>query len=248
MPRANPSPPPLPKTVLFDMDDTIFDHSLTCRDSLRRLRQTSALLRRRPLDALWTEYGRLLEAVQPAVALGKLTPDEARIERFERLARFCGGTATADQAREWSRAYRSNYRALRRLVPGARGLLERLHARTLVGVVTNNQVEEQEEKVAHFGLHDLVDFLIVSEGAGVSKPDPRIFALALDRAAAKPEEAVMIGDSWENDIEGALGAGIPAVWFNRFGRSPPAPLPIPQVRSFRSPRRVETVLARQVRG
>lgn len=233
----------LPRVVLFDMDDTIFDHSLTCRDALARLRSKTPGLRGRPVDELWAEYGRLLELVHPDIARGVLTLDEARTERFVRLARYCGGSVSVAEAREWSRMYRANYQTLRRLVPGARRLLERLHGRTMLGVVTNNQVAEQEEKVAHFGLNDLIDFLVVSEGVGVSKPDPRIFALALGRASAVPGDAVMIGDSWENDIRGARAAGIPAVWFNRFEQSPPEPLRVPEVTSFRAPRRVEALLS-----
>jgi len=244
---AREFPPTLPKAVLFDMDDTIFDHSLTCRDALASLRQEVPLLRRRPTDELWAEYGRLLELVQPEIARGTRTIDEARTARFGELARFCGGSATVAEARDWSRRYRAHYQSRRRLVPGARRLLERLHGRAVIGVVTNNSVAEQEEKVAHFGLEGLLDFMLVSEGVGVSKPDPQIFSLALERAAAEPEEAVMLGDSWENDVRGARGVGIPAVWFNRFGRPPPEPLRIPQVASYQAPRRVEAVLSGALR-
>jgi 5'-nucleotidase len=235
---------PLPKAVLFDMDDTIFDHALTCRDALDRLRRDQPGLRRRSVDALWTEYSRLLEEVQPEIMSGLMTVDRARIERFKRLARFCGTSISVDEAAAYSRAYRAHYQSLRRLVPGVRRLLERLHRRTVLGVVTNNQVAEQEEKVAHFDLDGLIDFLVISEGVGVSKPDPRIFSLALDRAAAQPGEAVMIGDSWENDVLGARNSGISAIWFNRFRRNAPEPLPVPQLTSFRALRRVEALLAR----
>lgn len=47
-----------------------------------------------------------------------------------------------------------------------------------------------------------------SEEMGVEKPDPRIFALALERIGAGAEEAVYVGDSFEADVEGARGAGI----------------------------------------
>jgi 5'-nucleotidase len=234
---------PLPKVVLFDLDDTIVDHALTCRDALARLRRDQPRLRRRSVDALWTEYSRLLEEVHPDILKGVLAPDLARIERFRRLARFCGTSVDAEEAADWSKAYRTYYHSLRRLVPGARGLLERLHRRTRLGVVSNNQVAEQAEKVARFGLNGLLDFLVISEGVGLAKPDPRIFSLALDRASAEPGEAVMIGDSWESDILGARSAGIAAVWFNRFGRTPPSSLPVLQLTSFRAPRRVEMLLS-----
>jgi len=225
------------------MDDTIFDHSLTCRDALGRLRVTEAKLRRQSLDALWNEYSRLLEEVQPDVLAGRITIQEARVERFRQLARFCGTAVTPTDAADLSRQYRAHYQKLRRTVPGVRSLLERLRGRTVVGVVTNNEVAEQERKLDHLRLRRLVDFMVVSQAVGVAKPDPRIFELALSRARAAPKETVMIGDSWRSDVTGARNAGIRAVWFNRFHLAPPDPWPVPELDSFRSPARAEAVLA-----
>ena len=61
----------------------------------------------------------------------------------------------------------------------------------------------------------------MSEEAGVSKPDPRIFRIALERLGCAAGEAVMVGDSWSADIVGARAAGIRAIWFNpRHGAVP----------------------------
>jgi putative hydrolase of the HAD superfamily len=55
---------------------------------------------------------------------------------------------------------------------------------------------------------------MVSEEAGVSKPNPLIFRMALDRLGVSAADAVMVGDAWIADIMGATRAGIRAVWFN----------------------------------
>ena len=52
----------------------------------------------------------------------------------------------------------------------------------------------------------------------MAKPDPRIFAIALERLGCAAADAVMIGDSWPADIEGARAAGVRAIWFNRSGQ------------------------------
>jgi HAD superfamily hydrolase (TIGR01549 family) len=233
---------PRPRVILFDMDDTIFDHALTCRAALGRLRTRYPLLRTRSLDLVWQEYTRLLEWVQPQLTAGRRTVDEARTDRFQRVAAWCGETIDAPAAEELSRNYRGFYQELRRPVPGAPALLRRLHEHTQIGVVTNNDVAEQEEKLAFLRLDDTVDFLVASRAIGIAKPDARIFRAALDRAGAAPAEAVMLGDSWEHDIVGAHGAGIRAVWFNRFGRPRPAPLVVDELKSFRAPRAVEALL------
>ena len=244
VPRSAPQGiPDLPKAVFFDMDDTIFDHSLTCRRALARLRRTEARLRGRSLDVVWHEYSRLLDVVQPDVLAGRITIQAARVERFRQLARFCGTEVTPEEAAGLSRQYRAHYQKLRRTVPGVRRVLERLRGRTVVGVVTNNEVAEQERKLDHLHLRPLIDFMVVSEGVGVAKPDPGIFLLALEKAEARPEEAVMIGDSWRSDVTGARNVGIRPVWFNRFHLAPPDPWPVLEIDSFRSPTRTESVLA-----
>jgi putative hydrolase of the HAD superfamily len=59
-----------------------------------------------------------------------------------------------------------------------------------------------------------VDVLIVSEEVGLSKPDPGIFQMALDRLNVHAEDAVMVGDSWTADVAGARACGMRAFWFN----------------------------------
>jgi len=242
VPRRSAAPS-LPRAVFFDMDDTIFDHSLTCRAALARLRASEPRLRGPSLNALWHEYSRLLEMVHPDVLAGRLTVQEARVERFRRLARLAGRDVSSETAAELSRHYRANYQQLRRMVPGARRVLERLQGRAVVGIVTNNEVAEQEEKLDHFGLRPLVNFMVVSAGVGVAKPDPEIFRLALARAGTRPEETVMVGDSWTSDVAGARAAGILPVWFNRFHLARPEPWPVPELDSFRSPARAEASIA-----
>jgi HAD superfamily hydrolase (TIGR01549 family) len=155
---------------------------------------------------------------------------------------MCRATIDVEEAGRLSNRYRAYYQELRRPVPGAPALLRRLHERAQVGIITNNQVAEQQEKLIFLGLDGLVDFLVISEAVGVSKPDPAIFRAALDRAGATAKEAVMLGDSWENDVVGAHGVGIRPIWFNRFARPRPSPLAVAELRSFRAPRRVETLL------
>ena len=84
----------------------------------------------------------------------------------------------------------------------------KVRERAKVGIVSNNLLEEQQDKLRCCELDQYVDVLVVSEEAGISKPDPRIFEIVLDRLRCRPQEAVMIGDSWDADVLGAAAAGI----------------------------------------
>jgi HAD superfamily hydrolase (TIGR01509 family) len=243
--RRTSNPSTLPKVVLFDMDDTVFDHSLTCRDALAALRRETGHFRARSLVETWREYDRLLDLTHTDVMLGRRTSDDVRTERFLRLAEWAGRPVDAPTAREFSRTYRAHYQRLRRPVPGAPEILQRLRGRTRLGIVTNNTRREQEEKLEYLGLTRSVDFLVTSEEVGVAKPDPAIFRVALERAEARPAEAVMIGDSWGSDVLGARAAGIPAVWFNRFRKPRPEAVEVPEFTTFRASRRFQQLLATQ---
>ncbi|MCI4327587.1 MAG: HAD family hydrolase [Thermoplasmata archaeon] len=223
-----------PRVVLFDMDDTLFDHTFALRQALVATWRRDAGLRRRPLHAVVDEYARLLDDIHPDVLRGLRTHAEARAERFRRLFEWADSPRTAEEIAGLSAAYRATYQSSRRTVPGAMPLLRALRGRATVGIVTNNHTVEQREKLEATGLAPWIDFLLTSEDAGFEKPDPAIFRMALERAGAAPVDAVMVGDRWEADVVGARAAGIRPVWYNPTGRARPEPgTDVVEIRSFR---------------
>ena len=82
-------------------------------------------------------------------------------------------------------------------------------------IVTNGTVEQQERKLSLTGLDRLVAGWVVSEAAGVKKPDGRIFRLAAEAAGASLAGAWMVGDSAHADIAGAHRLGLRSVWLHR---------------------------------
>lgn len=94
--------------------------------------------------------------------------------------------------------------------PQARALLERLSRRYNLGVIAN-QPPGTAERLADYGLADYFAVCVSSGDAGVSKPDPAIFRLALTAADCAPADAVMIGDRLDNDIRPAKALGFASV-------------------------------------
>jgi HAD superfamily hydrolase (TIGR01509 family) len=167
------------------------------------------------------------------VVFGRVPLELARVERFRRLLGAAGVPSGDDLAGAVASTYRDTYRAARRAVAGAPALLAAVKRRAVVGVVSNNLLDEQQAKLRTCGLEAFVDALVVSGEAGVSKPHRGIFDLALDRLQAKRGEAVMVGDSWSADIAGARAAGIRAIWFNPSGApAPEAGTRVPELRTF----------------
>jgi putative hydrolase of the HAD superfamily len=219
------------RAVLFDLDDTLFDHRHCARSALAGVRRLHGCFDRFDDAQLEQAHGRILEELHVEVLAGRLDLDSARVERFRRLYDHAGVDAGTELAERAAAAYRDHYVRARAPVPGAIPLLARVRERAAVVIVTNNLLQEQKAKLRACGLDRYVDVLVVSEEAGVSKPDARIFTLALTRAGVDASAAVMVGDSWTNDIEGARRLGMRAVWFNRDGAESPHP-DVPAIHSL----------------
>jgi putative hydrolase of the HAD superfamily len=210
-----------PRAVLFDLDDTLFDHASAARAALLGVHRAHVCFARRNFEQFEVDHAACLEDLHRRVIAGELSVDAARLERFRRLFAAAGVDAGEARLQETAMSYRRAYLDARGPVAGAGDLLAALKPRVRIGIVSNNILDEQQQKLRHLGLDRFVDALVVSEEAGVSKPDPAIFAIALRRLGAAAADAVMIGDSWSADIEGARAAGVRAIWFNRFKQAQP---------------------------
>jgi HAD superfamily hydrolase (TIGR01509 family) len=88
----------------------------------------------------------------------------------------------------------------------------RLRPRYRTGIVSNSFVGAREREQAAYGFEDLVDEIVYSQECGMSKPDPRIYALACERLQADPAQVAFLDDS-ELCVAGARQAGIQAVLY-----------------------------------
>ena len=204
-------------TILFDLDDTLFDHTATARATLRLSASPLPFFAAVDFEGFYQHYSDLLEEYHAGFLAGQYSYEEARGLRFQRLLAPFWPAATASEVAKFARANQIHYPRLRQPVAGALALLQALKPHFRIGIVTNNRTAEQVEKLEFLEMTPLVDALVTSEEVGVPKPNPRIFEAALQRLEARPEETVLVGDNWHADVLGALACGIRPVWLNRFG-------------------------------
>ena len=95
---------------------------------------------------------------------------------------------------------------------GAEELVRYLAEKYPLTIVTNGFVEVQYEKFDKSGLRDCFAHIVLSEEVGCQKPNQRIFEEALRRNGLAAAEVIMIGDSWNSDIQGAINACIDQIW------------------------------------
>ena len=200
------------RAVLFDLDDTLFDHRGASRAALAEVHRRHA--GGSDFAAFEEHHARILEELHLDVLAGARDLDDARRERFRRVFEAIGMPLSSEEAEAVAAAYRRGYVPSWRAVAGAADLVAAIRERARVAVISNNLIEETREKLVFCRLQSLVDVVVVSGDEGISKPDPRIFHIALERLGIAAADAVMFGDSWAADIVGASRAGIRAVWFN----------------------------------
>ncbi|SHJ74918.1 YjjG family noncanonical pyrimidine nucleotidase [Pseudozobellia thermophila] len=147
----------------------------------------------------------------------RITKEELRYQRlktvFDRLRYRVSDTLIHKMAED----YIANLSSYNHLFPNAVAVLDYLKPKYNLHVITNGFREVQGRKLRNAGIHQYFGQVIDSEMAGVKKPNPIIFELALEKAGTRPERSLMIGDSLEADIQGALAVGYHAVHFNAHG-------------------------------
>ncbi|GAA0498791.1 HAD family hydrolase [Deinococcus depolymerans] len=212
------------RAVILDLDDTLFDDTACTHAGLRAVAHAHGL----SVDPaeLFARHAAHIRAIDPLLFRGELTAHGARVRRFTGLLTELGVPDADGEAATVT--YREAYREHWQLLPGAADVLRDLRAAGLrLAVLTNYVREVQGQKLAHFGLDALVDAVLCVEDVPAAKPDPRAYHAACAALNVTPAQAVMVGDSWEKDVQGARRAGLRAVWVSRLATpAPDAGVPV----------------------
>lgn len=104
--------------------------------------------------------------------------------------------------------------SLEKVYPEAYEALDALSKKYTLGIIAN-QSSGGEKRLEERGLRRFFDSVTLSAETGFSKPDPKIFSIALNAAGCRPENAVMIGDRLDNDILPAGRLGFKTVWIRQ---------------------------------
>jgi putative hydrolase of the HAD superfamily len=206
------------KAVLFDVDFTLFRPGPELGpEGYRRVgeRHGLALVPERYADAREAAIERLQRNHE------LVHDEEIWIAFTEQIVVGMGGDRSAaracatDMVREWER--HENFSLYEDALPALDEL--RRHG-VRIGLISNGQ-RDLDEFTAHHGL--VVDAVVGSKAHGRVKPHASIFIAALRALDARPDETAMVGDSYEDDIEGARALGMRAILLDRDGLRPDAP-------------------------
>jgi putative hydrolase of the HAD superfamily len=114
---------------------------------------------------------------------------------------------------EWLPAFERATRETLEPVDGTVATIRRLDGHVHQGVLSDIDTWEGERLLEQFGVAEHLDAVTTSEEVGRTKPNPAMFETALDKADVEPARALMVGDRYANDMQGASRAGIHSVAF-----------------------------------
>lgn len=218
---------PAVQVVLFDLDDTLFDHRRSVRLGIEAHRQTlgepATTADAASELARWTA---LEEHHYHRYLAGELDFLEQRRARARGFVEPWGVDLFDDDAADaWFDAYLAEYEKTWALHDDALRCLGALTASgRRIGVITNGELGFQMAKIETVELVGHLEQVIASGEVGVAKPNPRIFALACERFGVPASAACYVGDRLHTDAIGAAQAGLLGVWLDRPGAATEAEL------------------------
>lgn len=203
------------KHIFFDLDHTIWDFDRNAEETLNELYHAYKLhdLGLTSCSDFITTYTENNHQLWADYHLGKITKDFLRAERFSKTFTQLGIQPDA-VPHQFEDDYVNISPTKTNLFEGAENVLTYLQQKYTLHIISNGFKETTLTKMDLSGLNPYFTNVIISEDVGVNKPNPLIFEFALDKAKANKAESIMIGDSLEADIYGALNFGMDAIFFN----------------------------------
>ncbi len=202
------------KHVFLDLDDTLWNFHSNAKEVLSEIFETHQLSNHfHDFDHYFSLYAKRNFDLWELYGKGLVTKEYLNVERFLHPLREVGleNTQLAEQISAEFLMLLPNKTTL---MPHAIEVLDYLHAKYPLTIVSNGFIEVQYKKLKNAKLEKYFENVVLSQSANALKPDRRIFEYALQLNGAIPSETIMIGDSYTADIVGARNVGMDQIYYN----------------------------------
>lgn len=210
------------KHLFFDLDHTLWDFEANSRQTLEELYHSMQLGEKgvNDFDLFHKNYLVHNDKLWDRYRNGYVKVDELRWKRMW-LTLLDFKIADEPLAREMGVQFLDLLPTRKLLFPYTVEILNYLHDKNYrLHLITNGFEKTQHSKLKYSGLDKYFEEVITSEGSNSLKPHKEIFDFAFQKTGALPQESIMIGDSMDVDILGALNAGIDQVHVNHLTKEP----------------------------
>lgn len=191
-------------TIFFDLDGTLLDFHSAEETALREVFTEIAGVSN--LESAVSGYRRMNGLYWRMLERGEIAPGEINQKRFEEFAKEFAPEIDPGVLGD---SYLSRLAGHATLYGGTIELLKLLAPLCRTALITNGFSETQRAKLAHTGLTDVFEAIVISEEIGAAKPDPTIFEhAAKSLGGIEKSRTLMVGDSLTSDIAGGMRFGI----------------------------------------
>jgi putative hydrolase of the HAD superfamily len=195
--------------VLFDIDDTLVDHTSAVSAGVTWLH--AAVRPQAPLPLFLAAWHDAMRQHFPRYLNGEITYQD---QRRARVRQTIHSELTDGEIDELFDGYTSAYEAHWSLFPDVLSCHDG-HAEHRHGIISNGKGVEQRSKLERTGIMERFEAIHISSECGHAKPAAEIFHRACRVAGVAVEDAVYVGDLYETDALGARRAGLLGVWLDR---------------------------------
>ncbi len=208
--------------LFFDLDHTLWDFEANSRQTLRELYETLSLEKKgvHDFDIFHKNYLVHNDKLWERYRNGYIKVDELRWKRMW-LTLIDFKIGDEELARKMGSLFLDLLPTRKILFPHAKEILTYLiEKKYSLHLITNGFEKTQHYKLKNSGLDIYFKEVITSEGSNSLKPHREIFDYAFLKTGAEKNESIMIGDSVDVDIQGAINAGIDQVYVNHLNIEP----------------------------
>lgn len=196
--------------IIFDADDTLFDFKKSEKEALKNTMNEYGIEYKESYHL--KTYKDINSVIWKELEQGLIKQKELNIKRFKRLLERLNLDFNEN---EFAKSYVKNLSNASFLYNDTTKVIENLYKEYRLSIITNGLKEVQDNRIRKSSIARYFENIVISEEAGVSKPDPKIFEIALGNMKSTDNSKVLIvGDSLTSDIQGGINFGIDTCWFN----------------------------------
>ena len=201
------------------MDHTLWDYETNSKQTLTELYHRFDLESKGAsgIDHFFDHFNRINGGLWEKYNVGGISQFYLRNSRFPLVFESIGinpKLCPEQVTKEFNECFLKECSQKPNLIKGTMEILDYLHPKYNLHIITNGFEEVQGLKLASSGIDHYFQELITSERAGAKKPNPDIYKFALKATGALVEESIMIGDNLKTDIQGAVDFGMDQVYYN----------------------------------
>lgn len=205
------------KHIFFDLDHTLWDFERNSNLAFQQIFKEQQFSI--DFDAFMNEYVPINFKYWRLFREEKVSKEELRYKRLKETfdaLKYSVSDAVINQTAKDYLDYLPNYN---HLIEGTIEVLNYLKPKYNLHIITNGFKEVQNKKIEASNIKQYFDVIVTSESVGVKKPNPKIFEFALKEANAKPEESIMVGDSFEADVLGSLAMKMQPIFYSEISKN-----------------------------